>query len=518
MTQNLRDKNLSLALRFIVERFGQDVLLNPNRVRSILMDLIPKSTMEINWIIDAINLGITKYMVNGENSNLLTREEIKRECISIFKEEHITDLRMNYILDNIYYAIGWSDKEVLGLKEYEEQYKSKTSKNKISKSKTYEENKFIQEEQQRVLNTNVSGEKTEIKKDKTILSKVESNNIEDTSLNKYIYNNRNRNNNNNNNKNNNNNNNKNNPNPKKRKKKKWVLLFLIPIILLIAGLAIKMPKQKENITISEYIFNVDYVVENNVYTFNLNEKVKLTPKLKGDNSEEIDNSKISYSIDDTSICMYTKEDGKLLFEGISDLGSTVIKIYYDTKEIGSINVAFKEKEESQEEEETETEENKEIEIETDKEVISNLNREDNNSEYDDEYDYEDDYSIEHDKIYAQYMVEDYLNNYGYAINNNDIGYVYDYITDEGSLYREVNGNIEATNKTGTKVYVDDYFIDDVEYEYDSGEFRVYTYVEYTLEKESGTYYQKEYLEFIVLDESYLIDRCENVEILENYEI
>ena len=119
MAGTIKAKNLSLSLRYIVDNFGKNTLLNPGKVEAILMDLIPESTMEINWTIDAINSGVMKVFVEGNSVDEQSRQEVLERATEIFKESCITGLRMDYILDNISYALGWSDVEVDNLSEYE---------------------------------------------------------------------------------------------------------------------------------------------------------------------------------------------------------------------------------------------------------------------------------------------------------------------------------------------------------------------------------------------------------------
>ena len=48
MAGGIKEENLSLALRYIVDNFGKNTLLNAQKVESILSDLIPRETTEMN--------------------------------------------------------------------------------------------------------------------------------------------------------------------------------------------------------------------------------------------------------------------------------------------------------------------------------------------------------------------------------------------------------------------------------------------------------------------------------------
>ena len=135
MAETIKARNLSLALRYIVDNFGKNTLLNPGKVEAILTDLIPQSEIEINWIIDSINSGIMKVFVEGKSSDDQSRQEILEKATEIFEKYYITGLRKDYILDNISYALGWSDIEIDNLSEYEVKRNEKISQDKSIQSK-----------------------------------------------------------------------------------------------------------------------------------------------------------------------------------------------------------------------------------------------------------------------------------------------------------------------------------------------------------------------------------------------
>ena len=86
MAETIKARNLSLALRYIVDNFGKNTLLNPGKVEAILTDLIPQSEIEINWIIDSINSGIMKVFVEGKSSDDQSRQEILEKATEIFEK------------------------------------------------------------------------------------------------------------------------------------------------------------------------------------------------------------------------------------------------------------------------------------------------------------------------------------------------------------------------------------------------------------------------------------------------
>ena len=94
MAETIKARNLSLALRYIVDNFGKNTLLNPGKVEAILTDLIPQSEIEINWIIDSINSGIMKVFVEGKSSDDQSRQEILEKATEIFEKYYPHQVHM----------------------------------------------------------------------------------------------------------------------------------------------------------------------------------------------------------------------------------------------------------------------------------------------------------------------------------------------------------------------------------------------------------------------------------------
>ena len=109
MAAEIKEENLSLALRFIVEKFGKDALLNQNKVKAILPDLLSnKFTTETSWVMDAINSGIVGILLNQNNTN----EEAIEKAKDVFENHYVTEMRQEYVLDCLSYALGWTNTKV----------------------------------------------------------------------------------------------------------------------------------------------------------------------------------------------------------------------------------------------------------------------------------------------------------------------------------------------------------------------------------------------------------------------
>ena len=98
-----KDKNLSESLRYIYEHLGVKTFQNEKVMYSVLMDLIPKEKMKINWVIDAINSGAVKPLIEAELNNL-NREEQKIKARSILEANEINRSRIDYLLNCFSYG------------------------------------------------------------------------------------------------------------------------------------------------------------------------------------------------------------------------------------------------------------------------------------------------------------------------------------------------------------------------------------------------------------------------------
>lgn len=127
-----RDKNLSESLRYIYEHLGVETFQNEKIVYSLLTDLIPKEKMKINWVLDAINSGAIKPLIEAETKNL-DREEQKKKARNIFEANEINKSRIEYLLNCFSYGLKWTDK-MISIEEIKAQEKKANSKNNIKET------------------------------------------------------------------------------------------------------------------------------------------------------------------------------------------------------------------------------------------------------------------------------------------------------------------------------------------------------------------------------------------------
>lgn len=559
MAAEIKEENLSLALRFIVEKFGKDELLNQNKVKAILPDLLSnKFTTETSWVMDAINSGIVGILLNPNNTN----EEAIEKAKDVFENHYITEMRQEYVLDCLSYALGWTNTKVDSLDEYKAKLNKKNSKPKLNLEKeivfkdSIDDNNKHNEQKEPDYDEILNQQKEEYRQE-PVNTNIQFN---DNNLN-----------------NRNNQNQYNNSNGNKKK-----LLLLIPLLLIILGLGIaKLSGGPGDVEVSDFYFTPQTKLNGTTYMIEDGETVELNLTFDAKKENKIDKNKISYSLDDNKVCNYQKQTyNKCILVGVGE-GTTTLRIYYDDKEIQTINIGVGN---------VDSNDSDDVAVES---IYPSSNAQKSGSGYvlpvgeeaqlkvklsgddieNDELSYSlDDSSIvdlsydgnkcilygnqagsttlrimyDGDEIYSvgltfkesdiassnndsnsnsdsnsevDLVVKGYLENYGNARNYGSISYVSDYLTSSGDLYKQLSKTIPKTYEKGTQVDVVGYTKNSMKRE--GNKYRVSATIEYNIYKQDkGAQYQKEYMEFIVVQSSgqWLIDHYDNWQMLEQHNI
>ena len=559
MAAEIKEENLSLALRFIVEKFGKDALLNQNKVKAILPDLLSnKFTTETSWVMDAINSGIVGILLNPNNTN----EEAIEKAKDVFENHYVTEIRQEYVLDCLSYALGWTNTKVDSLDEYKAKLNKKNSKPKLNLEKeivfkdSIDDNNKHNEQKEPDYDEILNQQKEEYRQE-PVNTNIQFN---DNNLN-----------------NRNNQNNYNNSNGNKKK-----LLLLIPLLLIILGLGItKLSGGPGDVEVSDFYFTPQTKLNGTTYMIEDGETVELNLTFDAKKENKIDKNKISYSLDDNKVCNYQKQTyNKCILVGVGE-GTTTLRIYYDDKEIQTINIGVGDVDSNDSDdvavesiypssnaqksgsgyvlpvgEEAQLKvklsgddvENDELSYSLDDSSIADLSYDGNKCIlYGNQagsttlrimYDGDEIYSVgltfkESDitssnndsnsnsdsNSEVDLVVKGYLENYGNARNYGSISYVSDYLTSSGDLYKQLSKTIPKTYEKGTQVDVVGYTKNSMKRE--GNKYRVSATIEYNIYKQDkGAQYQKEYMEFIVVQSSgqWLIDHYDNWQMLEQHNI
>lgn len=150
------EKNLSESLRYIYEHKGIDTFLNEKIMYSILSDLMPRDTKEINWVIDAINSGAVKPLIEAEKNNF-NKEEYKKKARKVFESNEINESRINYLLNSFFYGLKWTDK-IISFEEIKQ-------REKISQNKNINSNNNTKKHQEQTKNNTKNNQKNNNKKE-----------------------------------------------------------------------------------------------------------------------------------------------------------------------------------------------------------------------------------------------------------------------------------------------------------------------------------------------------------------
>lgn len=559
MAAEIKEENLSLALRFIVEKFGKDALLNQDKVKAILPDLLSnKFTTETSWVMDAINSGIVGILLNPNNTNKEAIEKAK----DVFEKHYVTEMRQEYVLDCLSYALGWTNTKVDSLDEYKAKVNKKNSKPKLNLEKeivfkdSIDDNNKHNEQKEPYYDEILNQQKEEYRQEPINTNRQ----FDNTNLN--------------------NRNNQNNYNDSNGNKKK--LLLLIPLLLIIIGLGVtKLFSGPGDVEVSDFYFSPQTKLNGTTYMIDKNETVQLNITLDAKNKDKIDKDKISYSLDDNTVCNYKKETyNKCILVGVGE-GTTTLHIYYNDKEIQAINIGVGDVDSNDSDdvavesiypssnaqksgsgyvlpvgEEAQLKvklsgddiEKDELSYSLDDSSIAELSYDGNKCIlYGNQagstnlrimYDGEEIYSVgvtfeegsdtssnndsnsnSDSNSEVDLVVKGYLGNYADALNYGSIGYVSDYLTLSGDLYKQLSKTIPKTYEKGTQVDVVGYTKNSMKRE--GNKYRVSATIEYNIYKQDkGAQYQKEYMEFIVVQSSgqWLIDHYDNWQMLEQHNI
>lgn len=559
MAAEIKEENLSLALRFIVEKFGKDALLNQDKVKAILPDLLSnKFTTETSWVMDAINSGIVGILLNPNNTN----EEAIEKAKDVFENHYVTEIRQEYVLDCLSYALGWTNTKVDSLDEYKTKVNKKNSKPKLNLEK-----EIVFKDS--IYDNNKHNEQKEPDYDEILNQQKEEYRQEPVNTNRQFNDN-----------NLNNRNNQNNYNNSNGNKKK--LLLLIPLLLIILGLGItKLSGGPGDVEVSDFYFTPQTKLNVTTYMIEDGETVELNLTFDAKKENKIDKNKISYSLDDNKVCNYQKQTyNKCILVGVGE-GTTTLRIYYDDKEIQTINIGVGDVDSNDSDdvavesiypssnaqksgsgyvlpvgEEAQLKvklsgddvENDELSYSLDDSSIADLSYDGNKCIlYGNQagsttlrimYDGDEIYSVgltfkeiditssnnysnsnSDSNSEVDLVVKGYLENYGNARNYGSISYVSDYLTSSGDLYKQLSKTIPKTYANGTQVDVVGYTKNSMKRE--GNKYRVSATIEYNIYKQDkGAQYQKEYMEFIVVQSSgqWLIDHYDNWQMLEQHNI
>ena len=520
MSKKISEENVSVALRFIVDNFGKNTLQDSNRVNAILNDLVPKLSKESKWVKEAIELGIVKILLDERNIDDSNRKLSLNRAELMMKEDHISQERINFILDSFLYGLGWTNKKANNPEITNPNVNPKTNndddnietinpdakgtkhkfiiplviliiigglcyigfKNLITedvyaKEVTFDVNykkegsKYVFDNGDFILmDVSLGGSKNDKIDESKLSYEVDDNSICTIS------------------------------NQFNKCRIMGIREGTTIIHIYYGDKEIKSINLEfkgidaNDISIKEISFSADYTVKGGTYIFNLNNPIYVNVDLENNLESKVDMSKLSFEVGDSNICDISNAEGSCTITGINE-GKTFLRILYDNKNIKFIPISF-------EDSTIETPDNDASGPDN-----GTLDPENKTSDYDEfESNGEVDLTVKH-----------YWENYANAINSGDVSYLSDYLTSDGDFYNELVKSVPDRYEKGITLEVLSYKKEKMTSE--ENYYRVGCTIEYHIYKPEGEVYQKEYMEFILVPSgsNWLIDRYENWKLLEQRE-
>lgn len=283
MSDKKLEENLGGALRFIIKNFGKNSLLDSTRVSTMINELRPNLCEESAWLKEALDLGIGEILLDNKNINDVNRKIAINKARLIMEENHIPQKRINFILENLKYGLKWPQ----------------CIKVKDKKIERY------------LLEDNLNHEEILHELDNADENNINSQDLQenDQSL------------------------------SSENKKHNYMIPFFILVFIGIIGTAIFIGLNTSQVEVNEIIFDMEYKKDESTYVFKKGDFIIMNLTLESDKEEKIDEKKLSYVVDDTSICKVSDEFEKCRITGIG-VGTTTIHVYYGNKLIKNIDISF----------------------------------------------------------------------------------------------------------------------------------------------------------------------------------
>jgi len=357
--------NLSYALRYMFDNYGMNIFLDSQKFLITLDNLIPTLQEELSLVKFAIEKNAISTILNAHNQRDVDRNFAYLRAKTILTKNGVAEKGAIYILDCFLYALDWVDdfpdyedlsdedfkiSEVISEEEKNKAFDKKLSSQAHNKNKPIislnkqmltetNENKTSQVEPTHFEEKNLSSTEKEpvestLDQDDTQKLDIHRNNPESESNSKYYLN--------------HNFEDKDQyddyddeyefgPNFKK-------ISLIIASILVLGCIGFFMFKNlttEAQAVVSGVSITTEYQIEDGVYVLPINKETDLNVIIQSSNSKELDLSKLSFKIDDESICTLKNDDKKCTITGLKE-GKTKLVVIYNNEIVDSIDLSFKE--------------------------------------------------------------------------------------------------------------------------------------------------------------------------------
>ena len=296
MSDKKLEENLGGALRFIIKNFSKNSLLDSTHVSAMISELRPNLSEESAWLKEALDMGIGEILLDNKNINDLNRKIAINKARLIMEENHIPQKRINFILENLKYALKWPK----NIKIKDKKIEKYLLEGNLNQEEILDELDDINENNQMENN---------------ILDNENSMNFQDSQENDPSL-------------------------SSANKKHNYMIPLLILVFIGIIGTTIFISLNKSQVDVTEIKFDMDYKKDESTYVFKKGDFIIMNLTLESDKEEKIDEKNLSYVVEDTSICKVSDEFEKCRVTGVG-VGTTTIHVYYGNKLIKDIDISFK---------------------------------------------------------------------------------------------------------------------------------------------------------------------------------
>lgn len=426
--------NLSYALKYMFDNYGINIFLDSQKFIVTLKNLIPNLDEEIKLVEHAIEKNAVSAIVSAYDKRDIDKNFAYLRAKTILTKNGISEKAALYIVDCFSYALNWIDeipdyenlsdldfkitkkseeepKKSLYIKKIEDNNLKSDSKIKLDKKNNSEEKKDDNLKPLHFEEKTLSSSKKEPEEDKKIETenkKIEKNKVEKKEIIE---------------KEDDDKMSKKDSKPEVKSNSKYYLnhdfddeydddydyddddeeyesssifkkiaLILIPILIIGAlGFFIFKNFNKEaDPVLSGVSITTEYKIENGNYILPINQETHLNVIIQSKNSKKIDLSKLSFKIENPSICSFTNDGKKCTITGLKE-GNTKLVVIYNNEIVDSIALYFEDfvaeeeqtkpdtqEEQVDEQEQINTQEGNRIDDNTDSNYGNNNNNNNNN--------------------------------------------------------------------------------------------------------------------------------------------
>lgn len=322
MTDKKLQENIGGPLRFIVQTFGENSLKDSTHLCAMVSELRPDLSQEVLWLKEALDMGVGEVLLGHKYCDDLDKQIAITKARLIMQQKDVPKKTINFVLENLKFGLGW-DKNIKIHDRKIEKYlqEDKMGEEKLSEAVCSNEI-FKQDVDEKI--------KQDDKKDitnKGLINKVvfeeeqseEDEEICEGSVAKLI--------------------NSNQELISSSPKNNYIVTIFIVAFVAIMGITFYASSKTSQAYVKNIVFDIDYKKNQSEYVFKKGDFIVMNVELASKKEEEIDKEKLSYEVEDTSICNVSNEFERCRITS-KNVGQTRINIYYKNRLLKNVDISF----------------------------------------------------------------------------------------------------------------------------------------------------------------------------------